>query len=657
MEDWPTVDSLSISAEKRKQFEARYKAFWLYRSGAALARIHRETGISPQRFYQLLDRCLTAHPDGRVYGFRALIPGTRIFSYRRQKPVELSLGDHQGGGAGAFQKLLVDYPVLSDLIYSKLFPKKSRLLIAEHRISIKKLHAAFLAKCRELGLADRHEYPFNTDMLAYRSLCSFVDQLQNEYPEKATLYRMAPGADLKLRTGDGTDRPTLALMDRVECDAHHLDAVFCVLVPTSFGSFVPRVLKRLWLIALIEVRSRVVLGYHLSLRKECNEEDLLSAIKNSLVRWQPRRLTIPEQRYPENAGFLSSLNPAYMGACWNEFSVDGAKINKSLRVEHVLKEIVGSETFYNRRRSPDDRPYIERFFHTLEAGNFHEMPNTVGGSPAERNGSNPELAAVKYFIQLDYLYDLLDIAISGYNATPHSSLGGRTPLEYFDYVYRSSGVALRTADPAAVDRIHALRKMVRIRGSMAEGRRPFIEFMGARYTNDYLRRTFDLVGKEVTIEVDVQDPRVISVFAPNGGELGKMYASAPWNTLPHTLEIRRAYNAAVRSGKVRGSQNDAVVSLLLYLERQARTGKQVPNLYLELRNIIVAHQDKVREEYENLSLEAALPGNDFTPADRRDLTSVSLQGDLEGEGTTRPAASLAARPRKAKVGIGRDDRR
>lgn len=650
MQDWPTVDELALSAEARASFARRYEAFKLYSSGASLSHIRKETCICAQHLYDLLDRCLKAHPDGRIYGFRALIPGIRIKSYSRQKPVELSLGDHQGGGAGAFQKLLEDYPALVDLIHSRLFPKKSRLLISERRISVRKLHGAFIAKCRELGLADRFDYPFNTDTLAYSSLCRYVEQLQKEQPEKAVLHRMNPGADRKLRTSDGSDRPAFSLMDRVECDAHHLDAVFCVLVPTSFGNFVPRILNRPWLIALIEVRSRVVLGYHLSLRKECNEEDLLTAIKNSLCPWHPRELSVPDQQYPDDSGFPSSLNPAYTGACWRELSVDGAKINQSIRVSHVLKQVVGSETYYNARRSPDDRPYIERFFGTLEKEYFHQMPNSVGGSPVERNGNNPELAAVKYFIQIDHLYDLLDIAISGYNATPHASLGGRTPLEYFEYCLRESGQTLRVADPEAVSRIHALRKKVRVRGSMAEGRRPFIEFMGARYSNDYLKRSFDLIGKEVTIEVDTQDPRVITVFGPNGGELGKMYAGAPWNLLPHTIEIRRAYYRAVRAGKLKASTNNAVVALLLHLEDQARLGKQVPNNYLELRNIIVSHEGIIKEEYPSRTEEIPAKPREFTPAVPRDLRTISLKGDLEGERDAVVTPPLATRPRRARVG-------
>jgi uncharacterized protein YerC len=64
MEDWPTVDQLSLETDKQDLFAKRYRAFTLYRNGAALAQIHAETGISPQRFYQLLDRCLMVHPDG-----------------------------------------------------------------------------------------------------------------------------------------------------------------------------------------------------------------------------------------------------------------------------------------------------------------------------------------------------------------------------------------------------------------------------------------------------------------------------------------------------------------------------------------------------------------------------------------------------------------
>ncbi|WP_179257802.1 hypothetical protein [Burkholderia sp. AU6039] len=71
------------------------------------------------------------------------------------------------------------------------------------------------------------------------------------------------------RAGDGTRRPPLAPFERVECDAHKLDTRMTVLVPSPHGGTEPRPIHRLWVVVLIEVASRAVLGYHLSLRREC----------------------------------------------------------------------------------------------------------------------------------------------------------------------------------------------------------------------------------------------------------------------------------------------------------------------------------------------------------------------------------------------------
>lgn len=42
------------------------------------------------------------------------------------------------------------------------------------------------------------------------------------------------------------------------------------------------------------------------------------------------------------AGLLSYRFPELAGACWNEFSVDGALANICARVENVLRDVVGA---------------------------------------------------------------------------------------------------------------------------------------------------------------------------------------------------------------------------------------------------------------------------------------------------------------------------
>lgn len=644
---WPTVDSQSLPLEKRRGYQCREKSINLYFSGATLSHIKLITGVTGAQLYYFIDRCIQIHPDNRIYGYRALVPGSRLKPYKRSKPIHIAYGDHQGGSSGAFTYLLGKYPSLKELILGMLFPRRRPVLISVRKVSYRTIHKAFLHECRKLGLATDFHYPFNTDLLAYNSLCSYLRRIEKDNPEKTALYRLDSDAVKKLKTGDGSMRPILDVLDRVECDAHHLDALFCILIPTSSGNIVAKILKRLWLIAIIDVRSRAVLGYHLSLRRECNEEDLLRTIKNALSPWNPRALSVTGMRYDEHAGFPSSIDSAYVGACWNEFSADGAKINRSFRVDAVLKDVVGSSSYYNERRSPDDRPFIERFFRTLEQGNFHHMPNSVGGSPRDSKGHNPELAAVKYFIQLDHLYDILDIVISGYNATSHSSLGGRSPLEYFDYAVKSSLQTLRIADSLKVDRIYAYRKRVRVRGSLERGNRPFVEFMGARYTNEFLRKKYEFVGQSVTIEVNPQDPRVIMAFGSNGGELGPMYASAPWNRLPHTLEMRRAYNKAVRDGKIRANKNDAVGALLAYLEERARVEKHVPSLYLELRGLILSNQEAIRAEYDVTC--PVSNSKDNIPTSETARREQSLRDDINKTEINLMKKTIGI-PRKAKVG-------
>jgi hypothetical protein len=56
----------------------------------------------------MIERALQAHPDGRPWGFRALVPGSHTKAYQRYKA---SVGV---GLAGAFGQLLEKYPKLGD---------------------------------------------------------------------------------------------------------------------------------------------------------------------------------------------------------------------------------------------------------------------------------------------------------------------------------------------------------------------------------------------------------------------------------------------------------------------------------------------------------------------------------------------------------------
>jgi hypothetical protein len=267
----------------------------------------------------------------------------------------------------------------------------------------------FLDELRKRGLEVRGEWPFNTESRGYHAVCRHIDSVLAGQPVRGAKVLGGPDRARKLKSGDGVDRPVTEPFQRVEMDAHKLDARFCVSLPHPAGSPLERIIHRLWVIVIVEVVSRAVLGYHLSLWREVSHEDVLRTLKRALGPWSRRPLSFdPDQvAYLEKAGFPSGLGPDWVGACWGETSVDGALAETCRPVEAALRDVVGSTLVcpgqgFSSRRSLDDRPFVEAFFKRLASGGFQRLTNTTGGSPTGRRGRSPENIAVLGRFQVEY---------------------------------------------------------------------------------------------------------------------------------------------------------------------------------------------------------------------------------------------------------------
>lgn len=231
-------------------------------------------------------------------------------------------------------------------------------------------------------------------------------------------------------------------MSRVEMDAHKLDGFFCVSLPSPDGDVRERIVRRLQVVVLIEVASRAVLGYHLSMAREPSKDDVLRAIKHVITKWEARTLRFSEEGYVKGAGFLSSLGPEFQSLCWDETNVDGALSETCEHVRSALKSVVGSELItpskgFSSRRSLDDRPFIESFFAKLSTHGFQKLTNTTGGRSHSRKGRTPDKVAIESRFSIEWAEELLDVLIANYNATPHSSLSyDRSPLDQARYLFQ-----------------------------------------------------------------------------------------------------------------------------------------------------------------------------------------------------------------------------
>jgi hypothetical protein len=641
---WLRVNEDLLSSKLQDTISQRRRAIELLVAGESGATILNETEIERRMAVYWLMRCLEFHPDGKIYGYRALVSYSRINEYRRTAPVEKDFHLDaetrtlaRGGWSGAFGQLLRAYPELQQMIERYSLKLKKANHIYESRIPLWALHNRFLTFCREKKLDVGRQYPFNSKTLGYRSLSTYVRALIFEDPTKSIAANYGVSAAQTFKTGDGTMRPITLPFERVELDAHHIDAIFTILIPNPFGDAVQKILYRIWVLDIKETISGAVLAHHRSSRQEPDSNDVLEVINKALTKWEPRKLRIPGLTYAEGAGFPSNYDSRFLGACWKETSVDEAISINGTRVQRILKEILGREPSTLKRHNPNDRPFVEGFFNLLEERGFHRLPNTTGSNPQDPRRDKPEKAALRFQMQLEELDELLDVMHANYNTKPSPALAGRTPLEYLHYLCSSKQCWPRSADQTKVSNMLIGREIVIVRGDISQGRRPHVNFIGVKYTNATLGKAFEMIGQEITIEIR-KDIRTVRAIAADGSDLGVLIAAPRWHLTPHTCEIRQDILRCARdkSFNFLATTRDPVIAYVDYKEECIRKGAPVTPEYLEQREMLVSHW--------RVSAEEELPWNDEEERVHDRDSGFARKSDNEDD------MSLPTTPRKAKNG-------
>jgi transposase InsO family protein len=633
VDSWPTIDEGALSAAALEIFQRRRRAVLLYLSGASHDTLYVETGFKARYInHTIRNRCMHPHPDGLVYGWRALIPGLHISAYTRKKKVT---ADHNGlGTAGALGNLLSLQPEFATQLDKQILRTCGDTALGQLRQPRHALWSWFLKELRALGLEARNEWPFNVKNMGYSALLRYSEKVLSGNPLKAARIVGGPQAEKKMASGTGINRPVHNPFDRIEMDAHTLDGRFVVMIPQLDGGWSPRLIHRLWVIVLLDVASRAVIGYHLSLRLEVNKEDVIAAIKSALVLWARKDLSFADQAYYEDAALPSGHHERYVGLCWNETSVDGALAETCKTVKSKLLDVVGSTLLdptvgFAQRRSKDDRPFIESFFKTLASRGLHRLSNTTGAKAQDKRGRDPEKVAVISEFQLEYAAELLDALIANYNATPHSGLGYRSPLQMLDFYASIGKLPSRRADPNSVQGLLSVRKLCIVRGGYQQGRRPFVNFLGASYSNEELAQRHDLVGKQIWVINHLEDDaRIALATTEDGVRLGVLRAHPPWHRTPHSLSIRRAINSMVRNRRFSlATGADAVTTFMDFVESSAKGKLPIHPSYLELKRLLVQHA-QFRSSEETVTAAKAhiqdAPESKLTPKSSKSQPRTSL---------------------------------
>lgn len=595
---WPTVDTKTLSTKNRNIYLNRERAIQLYLDGGSHAEIQNITGISRSQLHRSINKCLSQHPDGKIFGCRGLLPYVRSKIYFRIAPASNS--NKKSGYSGLLIKLLNRHPEIKSVIEDDFLKRTRNNQIHESRIPIKSIHKKFIAACRNAGIHNG-EYPFNTSYLGLRGLSGYLKKLFNLHFNEAVSARYGHENGKALSSsGHG---PSIVDVEypyqRVEFDGHKLDLFMVVEVPTIHGDVNLEVIERLWLLTVIDSYSRAILGYTVSMGTEYNKFDVMQTFKKSIVPWKPKTsFSILGLKYKPNAGFPSGTLDDYSWACWNEIAYDNAKANLAEDTKSVLKETIRCQINAGPVKTPERRGILERWHHTLEENGFHRLPSTTGFDPFDPRKNNPEKAAKEHRIKYDQVLELLEVLIADYNATPHSAIGYKTPLEMLKFYASQDYALINRITPSERQMINRLdyRITVTVKGKIEEGRRPYIQFLDARYRNDVLSSSPHLIGKKLTCYVDTEDLRNMVAYLPNGEELGVLVANGKWGVVPHTMRMRKTIITLKKRRVIDYVENDDPVMVYMeYLNQQTPNNKRVGKAFAEAHKSGVPKQPYTKQ--------------------------------------------------------------
>ena len=569
--EWPQNDKSALTGKTLSSYEQRENIIYEYFSGTLIKHIAETYNVSRRQIHKLVNKCIKTHKDGKIWGFRALIPYKRQKNYTRIKQQSGSNRIEQRSGmSGLLHQLFERYPDMQEEIDEYFLKKNKRIIVHESRITFKSAFKRFIDACRIRGI--KNEYPFTAKYMGYRSLIEYLKKLAFSYYEEVIKARFSKDASNKLKLG-GTEQqmmPVTKPFQRVEFDGHNIDIVFVLEVPSPHGGTTAVPVDRLWILTIRESLTGAIIGYHFF--------DVMQCIKKTIMPWIPRNLSIPALKYPENGGIPSAIIEKARWAIFQEICFDNAKANLSDEVTRVLIDVVGCAVNAGPIHFPERRAMIERFYGIFEENGFHRLPSTLGSNQKDPRRKNPEMLAQKYNIKLEDIKDLVELLIADFNGTPTIRNGYRSPIEQLRFLLKDENVFIPKLDERKRTKLcmFDLRYERKIRGSVKDGIRPYVTVEGAKYTNNILSNTPALIGKKLIIYIDPNDPRYgESFFGDDGAEFGMLQATGHWGSKHHTLDMRRAINKSRdKQLKYYTDNQDAIHAYLDNTQKEALASKK-----------------------------------------------------------------------------------
>lgn len=529
---WVNINIDVLEKEVREKFLNRKKAVDLYIDGIPVMVISNELGIPKSEIIRYVRKCITLNEEQQPAGYAALLPYKRF----QKKPKKL-------------QQLFLEYPKLEEFILGNYFNDPQYTL--EHNMNIRTVHTKFIEECRRLKIQD-YEFPFILKDKGYNILYRYIKQVKLDQQSKS-IYREKKEIRQRFETtgyGESNNLTSLNPYGIVQIDGHKLDILYTVESENEQGETIYMPATRAWVIVIIDVATRAIIGYSISPYENYNQQDVLMAIHNAIVPHEKIEFTCKAFNYPENGGYPSLAIPEIEWATFDMIMLDNAKSHLAKNTVDKLLNSVKCTVNFGSVATPETRGIVERFFKTLEINGLHRIPATTGSNSKDNKRNNPEKKSVKYRITYKDICELLEYLIAEYNNSAHTFLENQTPLQVMERRIKQAGMMPYIISYEERNNIEKLTYFLEeriVRGGYSTGSKPQISYLGAKYHAYDRKIPMDMINKRAFIEVNPKDVSHVDLYDSSGIFIANLVAMGEWGRRSHSLRTRKA--ALVRKNK------------------------------------------------------------------------------------------------------------
>jgi putative transposase len=288
------------------------------------------------------------------------------------------------------------HPEVEGIILEKI----ETIFLARKRSSASEVHNAVV-----LEIQKRNNAKIKSEWLAEPGLRTIQRRLAELYAFDLAVARFGiKEAERRFAHHLGA-RAVTRVLELVEIDHSPIDA----LVTDENGI----VIGRPTITVVLDRRSRCVLGYHLSLAGH-GTQAVFAALRHALL---PK--TYLKERYAD-------LELEWECFGWFECLLmdNGREFHAEAIIDALMNLSIATE--FARSRTPNDKPYVERFLRTLNYGFIHRLPGTTLAKVHQRIGFKAEEEACLTLAELDRLIHVWICQV--YHVRPHAGLDGRAPM-------------------------------------------------------------------------------------------------------------------------------------------------------------------------------------------------------------------------------------